>query len=142
MGFTTKSILLLTLLSTMFSCSKHNGLSPEKVRFVRPVFRDTSFYHHDGYKVKQGLVLYDKHNSHVKDFLAANMNNVNSFEQDPTPNRVLSLFQGKKKHKYYPIKVVPLSEFGYIQTVDGKMIFYGVMGKDGFIDLTNKYGYH
>ena len=134
--------LLLCLLTVVFSCSRYSGSRKEKIISVRPVFKDTSFNHHDGYKINQDLVLYDKYNIHVKDFLSKKLSELTSFELDLTPDRVVNMIQGKKRHKYLPIKVVPLSEFGYLQTDKGEIIFYAIMGKDGFIDLTKNYGYH
>ena len=137
-----KPILLSGMLVAMFSCSKNSGSLHGNSIMVRPVFQDTSFYHYDGYKINEQLVLYDKYNAHVKDYLSKNLADLTSFKPDITPNRVVDLFQGKKKHKYFRVKVVPLSEFGYLQTVNGDIIFYAVMGKNGFIDLTNNFGYH
>ncbi|WP_221394590.1 hypothetical protein [Dyadobacter sp. NIV53] len=125
----------------MFSCSKYSQLQPEKIVSIRPVFKDTTYYHPYGYRIGKDIVKQDNSNLFVKENLSEHLNHLVSYENEINPERITKLFSNKKTTKYRPIKVVGLREFGYIQTMDQKVIFYGIMGKRSFIDLSSNQVY-
>jgi hypothetical protein len=121
---------------------KQNRLQKEKIVSVHPVFYDTLSRHYDGYKVKNELIPYDKTNNGVKAYLSKNASQVDSFEKLEDWSRIAQRIENKKTKKYVPIKVAPLSEFGYIKLTDNQVIFYGIMGTPTLIDLTNNKVYY
>jgi hypothetical protein len=82
----------------------------------------------------------DKKNIGVKAALH-NRQNKRSLLKKEGLDYLAPLFVNKKNFRYRPIKVLPLKEFGYIETNSNQLIFYGIMG-DALIDLTNDKVYH
>jgi hypothetical protein len=136
--------LTLTIIATlMLSCGKRHHILPEDVIAIRPVFKDSTFQHYRGYHVGNDLIAYDKMSKNVEAFLMRKVAERDLFPADSTPDRILELIGGLESSKLVPlpIKVVPLSEFGYLELVSGKVVFYAIMGMDGFTDLTHQRGY-
>lgn len=99
--------------------------------------------HYNGYQVGAERVAYDGINKHVKEFLKSNASNRSRYAAEPDRNRILGMIAGKKSATMVPlpVKSVPLSEFGYLELADNQVVFYAIMGSDGFIDLTHRRGY-
>lgn len=139
-----KSIILTISAILLISCGKRHHIFPKDVVAIRPVFKDSSFQHRQGYHVGKDVIAYDKMSENVEEFLARKVSERNMFPADSTPNRIFKLIGGLESSKLVPlpIKTVPLSEFGYLELTNGKVVFYGIMGMDGFFDLTHRRGYH
>ncbi|CAG5010139.1 hypothetical protein DYBT9275_04652 [Dyadobacter sp. CECT 9275] len=132
-----KIICFLCFAVFLFSCTKRNVLHTESILSVHPVFQDTSHNHWQGYRVKKELIPYDVNNGYVKEYLSRNLNNINSFKEEENLSRIADKIKNSKTNKYFPIKVIPLNEFGYVRLTNNKTILYGLMGNSAFIDLTN-----
>ncbi|GGH47409.1 hypothetical protein ACN9ML_18530 [Dyadobacter endophyticus] len=139
-----KSLTLAFLTTFLISCGKRHHIFPKDVVAIRPVFKDSSFQHRQGYHVGKDVIVYDKMSENVEEFLARKVSEREMFPMDSTPNRIFKLIGGLESFKMIPlpIKTVPLSEFGYLELTNGKVVFYGIMGMDGFFDLTHRRGYH
>ena len=139
-----KSLTLAFLTTFLISCGKRHHIFPKDVVAIRPVFKDSSFQHRQGYHVGKDVIVYDKMSENVEEFLARKLSEREMFPMDSTPNRIFKLIGGLESFKMIPlpIKTVPLSEFGYLELTNGKVVFYGIMGMDGFFDLTHRRGYH
>lgn len=138
-----KFAILLSISITFVACGRRHHLIPENIMAIRPVFRDSTFMHYNGYQVGTERVSYDGINKHVKELLESNASKRSRYTTEPDPNRILGMIAGKKSATMVPlpIKSVPLSEFGYLELADNRVIFYAIMGSDGFIDLTHRRGY-
>ena len=125
------------------SCGKRHHIFPKDVIAIRPVFKDSTFQHRQGYLIGKDVIAYDKMSKNVEAFLMRKVAERDLFPADPTPSRIFKLIEGLESSKLVPlpIKVVPLSEFGYLELVSGKVVFYAIMGMDGFTDLTHQRGY-
>lgn len=121
-------LLLFLLFIAILSCARRNTLQVGKIVAVRPVFKDSSFNHRSGYYVGRELVSYDKHNVAVKEFLLENLDSKNAFIIDGDQQRISNMLAGKRAYKFYPIKVVPHTEFGYLEMADGRVLLYAIMG--------------
>jgi len=139
-----KRLALLVLPALLISCGKRHHIFPKDVTAIRPVFKDSTFQHWQGYHIGNEVVAYDGMSENVEAFLTHKMSDRNSFPQDSTPDRISKLLGGRKSAKLVPlpIKSVPLSEFGYLELANGKVVLYGIMGMDGFSDLTHRCGYY
>lgn len=139
-----KPLTLLLLTTLLLSCGKRHHIFPKDVIAIRPVFKDSTFQHRNGYHVGKDVVAYDGMNKEVEAFLIRKVSQRDLFPADSTPGRIFKLIGGLESFKLVPlpIKVVPLSEFGYLELVSGKVVLYAIMGMDGFTDLTHRRGYH
>ena len=135
--------ILLFLSIMLVACGRRHHLIPKNIRAVRPVFRDSTFRHYSGYQVGTDQVGYDGMNRQVTEFLKSKASHRDQYAREPASNRIYGMIAGKKSAKMVPlaIKSVPLSEFGYLELADDQVVFYAIMGSDGFIDLTHQRGY-
>lgn len=137
--------IILTVATLMLSCSRYIPLSSENIVSIRPVFKNNSSYYSNsysaGYLVGLDSVMYDKWNINVKKYLSKNLNQVDLYEKEPNPDRVIKLFANRKTSKYLSIKVTPLREFGYIQSGSGEVVLYGITKDHTFIDLSSNRNY-
>lgn len=138
-----KYFLSLFILCYLSSCVSYKPLTQSNVKAVYILFKDSSWGdHYKGYKLYDGsIVRWGKHHVDVK---AALNNYKNKIEELPKEgsNYLAHFFSNKKTAKRMAIKVIPLTEFGLVETNSNEFIFYGVEGETGFIDLTHDRVYH
>lgn len=132
-----KYFLSLFLLCYLSSCVSYKPITESNVKAVYVLFKDSSWSHHAGYKLYDGsIVRWDKQHAAVKVALNNYKNKIDELPKEGS-NYLAHFYSNKKTAKRMAIKVIPLTEFGLIETNSNEFIFYGVQGKTGFIDLTH-----
>lgn len=129
--------IVIILAMVVFSgCRSSKPLLFKDLRAVHILFQDSSWGHRSGYKLYDGNIIHwDKRHTAVRNALSQYRSRIESLPKDDFAHLRL-LLENKTRYRYRPIKVLPLKEFGYIETATGDTVFYGIMGPDGFIDLT------
>lgn len=82
------------------------------------------------------IVEWDKNNASIKKTLLKQQKNIDKFKEEDAQS-LSKYILNKKTTNYSPIKVISLKEFGCIKTNKNTVVFYGIMGENTFIDLTN-----
>ncbi|MBB5440875.1 hypothetical protein HDC92_004579 [Pedobacter sp. AK017] len=133
-----KYFLFIYGLISLSGCA-YQPLLKSNIKTVHILFKDNQ----ENYSYKlydDSVVKWDKKNIGIKRALSNNRNRLPLLKKEG-PDYLAHFFINKKNHKYMPIKVLPLKEFGYIEMNSSKVIFYGIM-RDALIDLTNDRVYY
>lgn len=131
-----KKFVIVIFLAVLSACTVSQPKLKGNIKNVQVLFKDTTWYHPEGYKLYDGsLIRWDKKNIAVKVALNKYRDKLGLLKKEGPD--YLERFITKKSIKYVPIKVVPLKEFGYIETTSNQHVFYGIMGDKTFIDLSN-----
>lgn len=137
-----KYFLSLFVLVYLSSCMSYKPLAKSNIKAVHVLFKDSSWYHYEGYKLYDGsTVKWDKQNANVKAALNNYKNKIGELPKEGS-SYLEHFLLNKNIIKYMPIKVGPLKEFGYIETSSNEFVFYGVMEETVFIDLTHDKVYY
>ncbi len=132
-----KHFLMALLFSLFYGCKTYDYLKINNIQSVHILYSQDRWDNYTGYKLEDGSIIkWDKNNHFIKDELIKNQNNIDKLKQ-VDPKSISKYISNKKTTNYFPIKVIPLKEFGYIKTTRNIIIFYGIMGEQTFIDLTN-----
>ncbi|WP_316812255.1 hypothetical protein [Pedobacter heparinus] len=134
-----KYFLFVCGLICLSGCVSYQSLIKSNIKAVHILFKDERGNYN--YKLyDDSVVKWDKKNSGIKRTLTNYRNRIPLLKKEG-PDYLTHFFVNKKTHKYMPIKVLPLNEFGYIEMNSNKVIFYGIMG-DALIDLTDDRVYY
>jgi len=134
-----KYFLFICGLIYLSGCASYQPLLKSNIKTVHILFKGKP-ENYDYNLYDDSIVHWDKKNIGIKRALNNYRNKLPLLKKEG-PDYLASFFANKKNHKYVPIKVVPLNEFGYIETNSGQLIFYGLM-RDTFIDLTSDKVYY
>ena len=122
----------------LFGCKTYKPIKPNEIKAIYTLYKGK--YRYREYTLfDSSVVKFDIKHSQVKIALEKYKNRLDQLRNAPV-NYLDSLIINKRTYKPVPVKILPLREFGYVQTHSGKLIFYGIGG--AFIDLTNSKVYY
>lgn len=137
-----KYLFFVYCLLYLSGCSTYKPILTNNIKNVHVLFTDSTWAHHEGYKLYDGVTIgWDKMHIGVKAALKS-YSEKKLLLKTESPDYLERFIVNNKRIKYRPIKVVPLREFGYIEMKTNELIFYGIMGQDIFIDLSNYWIYY
>lgn len=124
----------------LFSCCVKNNLTFNKIHSIHVLFKSISYDNYEGYKLKNNeIIKFDKNFSYVKLALKKYETSLDSLPSNSLNN--FKVFFKKNTTRYLPIKTLPLKEFGYIKTTDNAIFYYGIIGDNVLINLTENIVY-
>lgn len=136
-----KYLIFLTIFFA--SCTLQKKITLKEIKSVHVLFSSPSWGNQSGYKLNNGeTVKWDTRNIEVKRALDRYSSNIDSLQYKSSLYAEKLLKDKNKVDRYVPFKVVPLREFGYLKTASGKLIYYGIMGENTFIDLSSNQVYY
>ena len=131
--------IFIILFVTLTSCKSYKSIDPNEISHIYILFKDTTKINSQGYKLQNGeIISWDRKNNDVKSALKKYSSSMKNLEVKES-HYLTDYITNKRTIKYLPIKVIALSEFGYIET-NSKISFYGIMDKI-FIDLSENKTY-
>lgn len=138
----SRTLIQLSVLVYFSGCMTYRPLMNNNIKKVYVLFKDTSWNHYEGYKLRNGTtVKWDKKYDHVKKTLNDYKDKIQELPQESS-NYLQHFLLNKKAVKYTPIKTVPLKEFGFLETNSNELTFYGIIGDSVLIDLSRDRIYH
>lgn len=133
-------VYLLAVMLYLSACASYKPIKADNIKSVHLLFTDTIRPRKNTYILFDStIVRWDTKNLGIKKALLTYQPKINALPQK-NGEHIANFLINVKHHKYLPIKVLPLTEFGYLQTNDGKVVFYGIMF-DCLIDLSNDKSY-
>lgn len=122
-------------LTFLFGCKTYKAIDPNGIKSIFILFEGKADKEMRYKLYDSSVVGFDLWHSQVKSALEKHKDRLESLKKIQS-SHLDSFIINKAIIKARPIKVAPLTEFGYIQTQSGALIFYGI-SESVFIDLTN-----
>jgi len=138
-----KYLLSILFIIQFFGCKNYQHLSKNDIKHVYILYQYRKGVNYVGkYELYDNSIIYwDKQNKQIKKALASHVRHIEKLEKGDVMD-IKNIIINKKTNRYRPIKVTPLKEFDYLKMGDGRLVYYGIMSDDIFIDLSENQVYH
>lgn len=135
-----KYIKIALYFSLLCGCKSYSW-EPQEISSIYIVFNGQYLPDKQQYVLANDITIpWDRRNENIKNGLKKLEKKYSTFTVK-SGGYLFSHIINCKKIKYYPIKVLPLKEFGYIKLKNQSLIYYGLTKDSIFIDLSNNIVY-